>query len=184
VLYLLFWGYLAIDPLFPQDWLLENILVFVAVPAAVILDKKYGFSLEGSLYLFIFMSLHAVGSHYTYSHMPLFDMAKDVIGLNRNHYDRIVHLLFGYLIFIPLLEIFLKCGIKKSISLALTFFIMFSSSSFYEIVEWIAAEIANPQLGLVFVGIQGDVWDSQKDTAMAMCGNIIGLIRGVYVKNR
>lgn len=182
--YLSIWVYLAIDPLFFDDWLLENLLVFVAVPLILIFDKKYSFSLESSIYLFVFMSLHAVGSHYTYSHMPFFNEIKEVFGFDRNYYDRIVHFLFGYLIFIPLMELFLKNGIKKTIAVWFAFFMMVSFSAFYEIVEWLATEVTNPDLGIAFLGAQGDVWDAQKDSALAICGSVLGVMRGIYVKNR
>lgn len=44
------WLLLAIDPVYPADWLLENLLVFPFVA--------------------LFLVLHAVGSHYTYSEVP------------------------------------------------------------------------------------------------------------------
>ncbi|MDQ1340058.1 MAG: putative rane protein [Campylobacterota bacterium] len=182
--YLSIWVYLSIDPLFFDDWLLENLLVFVAVPLILIFNKKYNFSLESSIYLFVFMSLHAVGSHYTYSHMPFFNELKEAFGFDRNYYDRIVHFLFGYLIFIPLMELLLKNGIKKSIAIWFAFFMIVSFSAFYEIVEWLATEVTNPDLGIAFLGAQGDVWDAQKDSALAICGSVLGIMRGIYVKNR
>ena len=182
--YLLFWTVMAIDPLYPDDWFLENILVFVSVPLIVWLDRRYGFSDESALYLFGFMTLHAVGSHYTYSHVPLFNTVWDTLELSRNHFDRVAHFLFGYLFMLPMFEVIRKSGTGKKAALALAFFMLVSFSGLYEVMEWAVTEITHSELGIAFLGVQGDVWDAQKDMALAFCGNILGLLRSIYVANR
>ncbi len=184
VIYLVFWAVMAIDPLYPDDWFLENILVFVSVPVIVWLDRRYGFSTESVLYLFIFMMLHAVGSHYTYSHVPLFNALWESLELSRNHFDRVVHFLFGYLFMLPMFEVIRKSGTAKNPALALAFFMLVSFSGLYEVMEWAVTEITHSDLGIAFLGVQGDVWDAQKDMALAFCGNILGLMRSIYVANR
>jgi len=184
VVYLVIWGILALEPLYPEDWLLENILVFVAVPVIVWLERRYGFSNESAVYLFVFMSMHAVGSHYTYSHTPMFDAIRDLFGLERNHFDRVAHFLFGYFFILPMFEVLKKAGVGKKAALALAFFMMVSFSGLYEVAEWAITEITHSELGVAFLGIQGDVWDAQKDMALAFCGNILGLMRSMNVANR
>lgn len=184
VIYLLFWGVMAIDPLFPDDWFLENILVFISVPLIVWLERRYGFSDESAWYLFAFMMLHAVGSHYTYSHTPIFDALWEVLECSRNHFDRVVHLFFGYLFMLPMFEVLKKAGMGKKSALALAFFMLVSFSGLYEVTEWAVTEITHSDLGIAFLGVQGDVWDAQKDMALAFCGNILGIMRSIYVANR
>ena len=183
-IYLLFWAAMAVDPLYPDDWFLENLLVFISVPLIVWLDRRYGFSDESALYIFFFMMLHAVGSHYTYSHAPIFNVVWETLDVSRNHFDRVVHFLFGYLFMLPLFEVLKKAGVEKKSALALAFFMMVSFSGLYEVTEWAVMEITHSELGIAFLGVQGDVWDAQKDMALAFVGNIFGIVRSIYVANR
>jgi putative membrane protein len=45
----------------------------------------------------------------------------------------------------------------------------------YECIEWVAAEIFGGELGMAYLGTQGDVWDAQKDTALAAAGAALGV---------
>ena len=54
-------------------------------------------------------------------------------------------------------------------------FIM-SNSELYEMIEWQAAELFGGDLGQAYLGTQGDIWDAQKDSLMAMVGAILGLL--------
>lgn len=184
VVYLLFWGGMAVDPLYPDDWFLENLLVFVSVPLIVWLDRRFDFSRESAWYLFGFMMLHAVGSHYTYSHVPLFNTIWETMDFSRNHFDRVVHFCFGYLFMLPMFEVLKKTGIGKKPALALAFFMLVSFSGLYEVMEWAVTEITHSDLGIAFLGVQGDVWDAQKDMALAFVGNLLGILRSHYVANR
>ena len=49
-------------------------------------------------------------------------------------------------------------------------------SAGYEIIEWRVADQVDPAAGLAFLGAQGDVWDAQKDMALAMIGAAISLL--------
>jgi len=174
--YLVIWGALAIAPRYREDWLLENILVFIGVPLVVYLDRRFSFSWLAAFCLFIFLSLHAVGSHYTYSETPLFTLLSDISNLERNHFDRIVHFLFGFLLFVPLLDLFRHLATSSRLRLVITVLVLISASGIYEILEWLATEITHPELGLAFLGTQGDVWDAQKDMALAHLGTLLALL--------
>ena len=50
--------------------------------------------------------------------------------------------------------------------------VMLAFSSAYEILEWWAARLSDPEVGMAFVGAQGDVWDGQKDMTLALAGSI------------
>ena len=55
-----------------------------------------------------------------------------------------------------------------------------SHSVIYEMIEWLAAELFGGELGVAYLGTQGDVWDAQKDMALAAAGAVAGLLsRGV-----
>ena len=71
--YGIIWLALAIDPVFRKDWLLENVIVFVAIPLFVLTARRLRFSDFAYTCLFVFFVLHAVGAHYTYSLVPYDD---------------------------------------------------------------------------------------------------------------
>jgi putative membrane protein len=170
-LYILIWIALAIDPWYRDDWLLENILVFVALPIIVWSDRRFGFSNTSVWMLFVFFVLHGIGAHYTYSEMPWLSFITQFFNFDRNHYDRIIHFLFGFLLFLPFYELFLNFQKSIKMTLAFTFIFLLAASGGYEIVEWIATQITHPQLGTAFLGTQGDPWDSQKDMFLCYLGS-------------
>jgi len=173
--YILVWIIMAIEPRYRQDWLLENVLVFLIFPLIVWMDTKYKFTVTGLILLLIFASLHSLGSHFTYAKMEYFDVVTHFFGFERNNFDRVVHFLFGLLTFRIIFEMIIPNVSKLSSALLFTFTMMVSISALYEILEWLAAIIFHPELGLAFLGIQGDVWDSQKDTLVSMIGALINL---------
>jgi len=179
-IYLLVWIIMAINPRYRQDWLLENILVFLIFPFIMWMDTKYKFTDISLILLLIFASLHSVGSHFTYAEMEYFDVITHFFGFERNNFDRVVHFLFGLLTFRIIFEMIMPNVLKVSSTLLFTLTMIVSISALYEILEWLAAIILHPELGLAFLGTQGDIWDAQKDTLVAMIGALINL---VFYKN-
>jgi len=120
----------------------------------------------------VFLVLHTVGSHYTYSNVPAGDWARDAFGLARNHYDRLVHFGFGLLMLRPLRELGFGRGSGPGGLGALYFSVaaVAAWSLVYEVVEWIVASVVDPAAGTAYLGTQGDPWDAQKDMAVALFG--------------
>jgi putative membrane protein len=173
--YALVWVVAAIDPVKRSDWLLENLLVFVSVPVLVFTYRRLPLSDGSYVLFFLFLVMHAVGAHYTYAEVPLGYWLKDWFHLERNHYDRIVHFSFGVMAY-PVQEIFVRTtkagGVWASILPAA---IVISFSGFFEILEAIIAMLVNPELGAAYLGLQGDVWDAQKDMGLAILGAVLGV---------
>jgi putative membrane protein len=174
-IYIIFWAFMAIDPKYPQDWLLENVLVFIFFPFVIWMDKKHHYTLLSIILLLIFASLHSLGSHYTYAEMEHFDVITQFFGFERNHFDRLVHFLFGLLVFRMIFEMMHHTTTTPQAALLLTFTMIVSISAVYEILEWLAVIVLHPELGMAFLGAQGDVWDAHKDTALAMIGALANI---------
>jgi len=187
-IYAMIWTILAIDPKYRDDWLLENVLVFVVFPLLIWLDKKQHLTLTSIILLLIFASLHSLGSHFTYAEMKYFDPVTHFFGFERNHFDRVVHFLFGLLAFRALFELLTPGITRIRTALLFTFTMVVTISTFYEILEWLAAIIFHPELGIAFLGTQGDVWDSQKDIIAAILGALVNLFfyksYGKYLSGR
>ena len=54
----------------------------------------------------------------------------------------------------------------------------------YELLEAMMANILTPERGEEFVGMQGDIWDSQKDMLMATLGAITVMVIVAVVRHR
>lgn len=181
--YLAWWSFLAISPWYREDWLLENLLVFVGLPIAILVHRHLSrAALTG---VFVFLVLHTLGAHYTYAEVPYNAWSEaafgisinDLLGLDRNHFDRLVHLLYGLLVtpaFIQLLDA--KLVMRGGWRYLIPFTFMASHSAIYEIIEWFAAEVFGGELGQAYLGTQGDVWDAQKDSALAVFGALFCVI--------
>ncbi len=168
----------AYKPLYPHDWLLESILGVIAVILLIGTYKKFRFSNTSYTLILIFLLFQTIGSHYTYSETPIGFWIKDLFDLSRNHYDRLVHFLFGLLWYLPMLEIWQGLSHNKSRnwpSYAVPIFVIIALGGIFEIVEWIVAVIVSPELGTAYLGTQGDVWDAQKDIAVKMVGVLIAM---------
>lgn len=172
--YLLFWIIMAIRPLHPDDWLLENMLVFAFIPLLIFTYKRFPLSDLSYIVIATFMILHSIGAHYTYAEVPFGFWLMDALHLSRNHFDRIVHFSFGLLMAYPIREVFLRVAHTKGFwSYYLPLDVTLAFSALYEIIEWAAAAATNPELGAAYLGTQGDQWDAQKDMGSAAIGAVV-----------
>lgn len=177
MLFAIVWLVGAITPIDRLDWFLENLLVFAAIGLLGYFYRTRPLSDLSYSLITIFLVLHTVGAHYTYSKVPLGFWLQDVLSLERNHFDRIIHFGFGALIFYPVREVLLRySGLSIGLSGFITFTIVATSSAVYEIIEWVVAMIVSPGAAMAYLGTQGDVFDAQKDTVLAISGAILGLL--------
>ena len=173
-IYLAFWIALAIRPLDRGDWFLENLLVFATAIVLCGTYRRFQFSNLSYALILIFLTLHAIGAHYTYAQVPLGFWLKDWFQLSRNHYDRVIHFGFGFLLLYPMSELLSRSArVRQSWSPWLAAVALSALSSFFEILEAIIAMIVRPDLGAAYLGIQGDIWDAQKDMGCAFVGALL-----------
>lgn len=175
---------LAIEPVHRDDWALENVLVVIWLFIFVVSYRRFQFSKLSYSLLFIFFSLHEIGSHYTYSLVP-YDAwyqnltgrsFNELMGWKRNHFDRLVHFSFGLLLAYPLHEVITRAANNRGFwAYFLPICLVMTASVSYEMIEWAAAEVFGGELGMAYLGTQGDVWDSQKDSLLAMIGVFIAM---------
>lgn len=157
-----------------ENWFLENALVFIFLGFLIFSFKKFQFSDLSYLLICIYLCLHVYGSKYTYAENPFGYWLMESLDLTRNHYDRIVHFSFGFLLAYPMRETFLKwLHFPKWVSWMLPIEITLSISAFYELIEWAVADIFFKAQGDAYLGSQGDIWDAQKDVFLAFIGAIL-----------
>jgi len=171
------WIWLAINPVNRHDWFLENLLAVGLVAVLLLTYRRFPFSLTSYSFIAAFMVLHAIGAHYTYAEVPFGFWLKDMWGLSRNPFDRIVHFAYGLLLAYPLRELLVsRAGLQGGWSYYIPASGILAQSGFFEVVEAIVAMIVSPELGSMYLGTQGDEWDAQKDMAAAFGGAILTML--------
>ena len=182
--YVAVWGLAAYQPLDFQAWALEQMGVVLALIVLWRVQVNAPVSRLSLTLIFLFLCAHAIGTHYTYAQVPLAEFMQthfeisleQSFGWTRNHYDRIVHFLFGLLITLPVVESLRQRNpLRRPWYYVMPFALVFSVSTLYELGEWLAALVFGGDLGMHFLGIQGDVWDAQKDMALAGAGSALTL---------
>lgn len=184
-IFLIVWILLAISPNYRSIWFDENILSVGLVVLLIATYKKFRFSNFNYTLLFLFLILHTIGSHYTYAEMPLFDVVKDMFDLSRNHYDRVVHFLFGLVFYFPLYEFMnQKLKVKGWWKYFLPFMVIIALKGIYEVIEVGYHLVRESKLvENNFLGMQGDIFDAQKDMFLGMIGAGISWF-GLWVRKR
>jgi putative membrane protein len=179
---------LAWSGIHPHDyftWLLEVIPVLIALP--LLIATRKAFPLTPLVYTLI--ALHCaillVGGHYTYAEVPLFNWLRDSFDLTRNHYDRVGHFAQGLVPALVTREILLR---RTPLQRGKMLFFLVTSvclaiSASYELIEWGVAEASGSD-AVAFLATQGDVWDTQKDMAMALIGSILGQLGLARLQDR
>ncbi|HLP28035.1 MAG TPA: DUF2238 domain-containing protein [Candidatus Didemnitutus sp.] len=176
VTFFVVWMYTLIFTSDVSNWIIENILTFGFVGMLLITYRRFKFSDLSYSLAFVYIMLHILGAQHTYAEAPVGYAIKDLLGLERNPYDRIVHFSFGLLLAYPMRDYFRnKFQWPNWVCWVLPAEITLSFSGMYELIEYGVADIFFPGLGTNYLGTQGDPWDAQKDMAMAFVGAILSL---------
>lgn len=175
------------------DWVLENTLVVIAIAVVIAFHRRLIFSRVSYTLIFAFFCLHELGAHYTYSEVPYDEWFRaltgrtlsDICGWQRNHFDRLVHLCYGLLLAYPVREIFLRVAdVRGFWGYFLPLDLTMSTSMLYELIEWLAVGVFGGDLGVAYLGTQGDPWDAHKDMALAALGALIAMLVTALVNVR
>jgi putative membrane protein len=170
---------ITISAISPFDWItwwLESVPVLIAIPILLATYKHHPLTPLLHRLIFLHMLILLLGAHYSYARVPLGFWMQDWFDFSRNHYDRIGHLMQGFMPAILAREILLRTGAVRRggwlfficVSICLAF------SAFYELIEWWTALLGD--VAIEFLGSQGDIWDAQWDMLLALIGAIAALL--------
>lgn len=167
----------GVAPFDRATWWMEVAPVIILAPLLVASHRRFPLT----RLLQVLIAAHAlvliVGGAWTYARVPFGFWLQDVMGLERNPYDRIGHFMQGFVPAVAAREILLRRAVVRG--RGWLFFIVscicLAISAVYELVEWGAA-VALGQGAEAFLGTQGDPWDTQSDMAMALIGALAGQI--------
>ncbi|WP_024833039.1 DUF2238 domain-containing protein [Ruminiclostridium josui] len=174
--YVIVFVILSIKPVDNFVWWYESIIPIIVLTALVFLYTKNRLTNTAYFCVLVVLVLHAVGAHYTYAACPIGAWVSRFFGMQRNHFDRMVSFVFGLLISIPVLEsIYYRLRIRYIGSCMLSVIIILAAASMYEIFQMFSAMFLSDGRIEVFLGYQGDLWDSQKDMMLAVLGSLISM---------
>ncbi|MEX0727291.1 MAG: DUF2238 domain-containing protein [Planctomycetaceae bacterium] len=182
--FLLFLAGSCLAPPYPHYLLMQHAPTLLAAWLLAYVANRYEISRLSFAAIVLFLMLHTLGARYLYSYTP-YDVwsekllgisISDTFGFERNHYDRLVHFSYGLLMAVPIQE-FERRHLKLSPTVASVLAIecILATSAAYELLEWLVAIVFTPDWADKFLGQQGDMFDAQKDTALATLGAMISI---------
>jgi putative membrane protein len=175
--YVAFGALLGVAPADRHTWILTSILPTLLVGALVITYRRFPLAHASYVMLGVFLTLHTIGVHYTYSRVPAGEWLAAGFGLGRNPFDRLVHFAFGLLLTYPLFDLFGRLraarGLWRYYLAAAT---SVALSGLWEVLESWVAQVVSPERGAVYLGSQGDPWDAQHDIEVAVVGTLLAVL--------
>ncbi len=181
LIFSVFFIILAINPASRAVWLAEVIPVVIIFGLLVFTYKGFQFSNLAYAMVAFWLFWHTIGGHYTFANVP-FGFVTDLLGSERNHFDRIGHFSVGFYAY-AMMEWLLRrqhCDYKLAAFFSV-FFIM-SIAAGYEIIEWWYAVAEGGDAGIEFLGSQGDIWDAQKDMLSDTLGALFAITLYYFVR--
>lgn len=189
-------GITCINPNYPKQIFLQHIGTLLLLIPLVYDAIKNRMPMSAFVAMTLFALLHVVGANWIYSYVPYREWSishgvpadywgvpvgfqgdvkaffEEHCKVYRNHYDRLVHFSFGFLLFPYLVH---KCRRwvegKPMIAIVMAWLLVQAGSMIYEIFEW-QLSVRSKQ-GDAYNGQQGDIWDAQKDMMLAMVGSTL-----------
>jgi putative membrane protein len=170
---------------YPEQMYLQHIPTVVALVAPAVLSRRYPLSNSAFTCLIVFLMFHILGARYIYSYVPYDRWLKALIGTDptsifrfqRNHYDRVVHFVFGLLWVLPVWEVCVRYfKVPRRFAFYVAFEFVLAFSALYELFEWGLTMVLSPNDADAYNGQQGDLWDAHKDMAFAMLGSLVAFL--------
>jgi putative membrane protein len=164
----------------PKDrltWALEAAPAVAAVVAIAAVQARWRFTSLVLVLVFLHCAVLMVGAKYTYAEVPWFSWLRDEFALSRNYYDRVGHFAQGFVPAMVAREILLRNAVlaRGRWLFFLVTCVCLAISATYELVEWWVA-LASGEAAQAFLGTQGDVWDTQWDMFVALCGAVLAQV--------
>lgn len=179
--FVVYFAALAVEPFSRTVWLAEIIPVVLIFGLLVLTYRRFPFSNTAYALMAIWLFWHTLGGHYTFSNVP-FDWFNELIGSERNQFDRVGHFAVGLYAF-AMAEWLLRRGhCRYWLANAFSLLLIMGVAAAYEIVEWWYAVLEGGDAGIEFLGSQGDVWDAQKDMLADTLGAIFALLLYAVVR--
>lgn len=171
-----------LDQPYPDTAPLHHLPTLALLLAAPFLLERRPLSDAALGCILLFLALHTVGGRYTYTNVPYDAWASalsgqtlsEALGWSRNHYDRLVHFAYGALAVLPVREALRRhAGLPRGTALYIAVESVLAVSALYEVFEWALTLTMEGSVATAYNGQQGDLWDAQKDMALAALGALL-----------
>jgi len=164
----------GIRPASYGTWLLEVLAALIAAPILILTYRRFPLTPLAYRLILAQALILMIGGHWTYADVPAGEWVRDWLNLDRNPYDRLGHLFQGITPAIVAREVLLRrTPLRPGAWLfTLVVCVVLAISACWEFFEWWSALIGGSAAD-DFLGAQGDVWDTQWDMFLAMCGAIL-----------
>ena len=171
---LLLWS--GVQPYDRLTWWLEIAPILIAAPILLATARRFPLTPLLCVLIALHCAVLIVGAHWTYARVPFGFWLQDALGFSRNPYDRLGHLMQGFVPAILARELLLRTSpLARGRWLnTLVVSVCLAFSACYELIEWAAALLAE-EAAIEFLGTQGDVWDTQWDMLLAGVGALLAL---------
>ena len=166
----------AVNPHDRFTWFLETLPAIIGLAVLAFTWKAFPLTRLTYWLILIHCIILMVGGHYTYAEVPLFDWIRDLLGGQRNNYDKVGHFAQGLVPAIIAREVVIRLDVIRSKAWTHFFVVCFvlAFSAFYELIEWWVA-VASGDDAVAFLGTQGYVWDTQSDMFLALIGGLVAV---------
>ena len=181
LLYCIVVGFLIVSGINPADrftWYLEVSWVLLGLIVLLVFNFKGNhitWLLAGCLFAHALILIY--GGWYTYEKVPLGFWVSDLLGIERNHYDRLGHFVQGFVPAVLVREILIrnKVVVGRWWRELIVFAFIMAFTGIFEILEFAAAKAFGHGAD-AFLGSQGDVWDAQWDMLLCGVGGIVSAV--------
>ncbi|WP_448133158.1 DUF2238 domain-containing protein [Stenotrophomonas rhizophila] len=172
-----------IQPLWPLEQTLHSSLTVIGLVALWWVDRRWGLGNGAFAAICGFIAIHCIAARWLYSNVPydawlqaaLHWSPNAAFGWQRNHFDRLIHFLYGACFTPALLQLARHAWPALRIGQAFTLAVMvvMCSSLAYEWLEWGIALLLSPEAAEAYNGQQGDMWDAHADMLLATVGSLL-----------
>lgn len=172
-----------IQPLWPLEQTLHSSLTVIGLVALWWVDRRWGLGNGAFAAICGFIAIHCIAARWLYSNVPydawlqaaLHWSPNAAFGWQRNHFDRLIHFLYGVCFTPALLQLARHAWPTLRIGQAFTLAVMvvMCSSLAYEWLEWGIALLLSPEAAEAYNGQQGDMWDAHADMLLATLGSLL-----------
>lgn len=182
-----------IKPIWPAEQALHHSLTVVGVAALVWAHRRWPLPLSSFVLILLFLTLHTVAARWIYSFVPYDEWTRalfgrglnETLGWRRNNFDRLVHLAYGLCLAPVLMRLAIdRLGWRPRWAALAAVEVVISTGAIYELFEWGIAVTLAPELAEAYNGQQGDIFDAQKDMAVAAAGALVAVFIALLSRSR
>lgn len=174
IIYIVVFIFLSLRPADTFEWWYGSLYSAILIGVLAVLYKKCrltNLSYAGVLSLLI---LHSIGAHYTYSLCPVGEWLRNIFAFERNNYDRLVSFAFGLFVSLPIMEIlFHKLRLRYIEACLMAVVVVLAVCALDTLAQMYTALFIS--MKHAEAGLQGDIWNTQKDISIRLLGAVINM---------